>query len=147
MSVIAWDGKTLAADRMAVNNGLNLVAQKLFIVHQHDLIALAFTHGMEEGHMLMQWYLHGAKKEEWPSFQDDENRWARLVILKQDGLYTIEQCPIEIQQSHAPLAWGMGRDFALGAMMQGADATRAVEIANELSIYCGFGVDTVNLSF
>jgi hypothetical protein len=38
---------------------------------------------------------------------------------------------------------GAGRDAAMGAMRMGADAKRAVEIANELCVGSGLGVDTL----
>jgi hypothetical protein len=40
------------------------------------------------------------------------------------------------------MAWGIGCDFALGAMAMGADAVQAVEITNKFSIHCGMGVDS-----
>ena len=36
-----------------------------------------------------------------------------------------------------------GADYALGAMMHGADALKAVRIASRLDNSCGFGVDVV----
>jgi len=43
------------------------------------------------------------------------------------------------------MAWGSGRDYAMGAMEMGADARRAVEVTNVHSTDCGFGVEAYDL--
>lgn len=43
-------------------------------------------------------------------------------------------------------AAGSGSHFALGAMCMGADARRAVEVASELDVWSGNGLDSLSLN-
>jgi ATP-dependent protease HslVU (ClpYQ) peptidase subunit len=43
------------------------------------------------------------------------------------------------------MAWGSGRDFALGAMAMGATAREAVAVACRFNVYCGNGIDAFDL--
>ena len=159
MSVVVWDGKTLAADRQCTNFGLRYACTKMRRLT--DGTVLAIVGHMDSGLLmmdwyesgckkeewpLMDWYESGCKKEEWPLVQSDNDRWSRLIILFPDGrLAQYERCPALEYITTAPLAWGGGADFAMGAMAMGADARRAVEIASIYSEGCGFGVEAFDV--
>lgn len=43
------------------------------------------------------------------------------------------------------MAWGSGRDYAMGAMARGANAKEAAEIAMRFDNGCGMGIDVVSV--
>lgn len=137
MSVIAWDGKMLAADRMAVSFDLAVPVCKIERLGNE---VLAWTGTQEHGLLLLVWYRNGAKPAEWPAFQRTDD-WTRLVIASANGVRFYEREPIPQTVSSKRAAWGSGRDFALGAMEMGATAYQAIITASSFSINCGCGVD------
>jgi len=141
MTVIAWDGKTLAADRQGTNCGGKFAATKLFRLDDGTL--LAGTGTLAAVLVMRDWYIAGADTSQYPECQKSSDDWARLVVVKPGGVvFYYEGLPVAIPSESVPAAWGSGRDFALGAMLAGADARRAVEITNMVSIDCGLGVDS-----
>lgn len=139
MTVIAWDGKTLAADRQGTNCGMRFPATKLF--HLADGTVVAGTGVLAAVHRMKQWYENGADVSNYPDCQKTNDDWCRLVVVKPGGSVTYyEGQPVGIPSESVPAAWGSGRDFAMGAMLAGANAVRAVEITNMVSVDCGFGV-------
>ena len=143
MSVIAWDGKSLAADRQGTAGELRMVAPKLWRMTRHDgeIVIIGTTGDLSESIVVRDWYVSGADPARWPEFQRTD-RWARLVVLSASAwLVTFEREPVAIPVLDPFAAWGSGRDFALGAMAHGASARQAVEIACRLSVFCGMGAD------
>lgn len=138
MTVIAWDGKILAADRRADVNGTASSVIKIRRLLSGNVVA--FTGNLGSGLLLCDWYERGARKEEWPSFQST-NDWSRLIVASKDGLvfYEGQRCPIKILDPFT--AFGTGRDVALGALAMGANAIKAVEIACQYQSDCGNGCD------
>lgn len=144
MSVIAWDGKTLAADRQCTNNGLKYEAIKIWQLETGEVVAVCGH--MDSGLAMKHWFITGADPQQWPKVQEDNDRWSRLIVLRPNGeLYQYERCPYPERIIASRLAWGAGADYAMGAMAMGADARRAVEITNEHSEGCGFGVDAYDV--
>ncbi len=140
MSVVAWDGKTLAADRQGTQGDLVLLACKIRRLPNNDVVA--WTGEIERGLALAQWYEAGADPSRFPSFQGSEN-WTRLIVVPAKGRpFIFEQLPFRQTVLDRMAAWGSGRDFALGAMAMGATAERAVKVASRFASSCGFGVQS-----
>lgn len=145
MTVIAWDGKTLAADKRMGCNGYPATTTKIFRTLDGALMG-----GCGESDMvavLRQWYANGADPAAYPSNRNsDGTSRARLLVIKPDGLvmtYANEPVPVRIEDTM--FAIGSGGDFALAAMHLGHDARRAVEVACALDSDCGNGIDTLQL--
>lgn len=136
MSTVAWDGKIIAADKMAVNCGLERKKSKLF---KHDNVVYAVTGELSEGLVLIQWHKDGADIEKYPKFQTPED-WTRLIVAEYGKITVYEAHPYPTEEEPF-MAWGSGRDFAMGAMEMGAGAVRAIEIASKHSCGTGLGVD------
>ena len=136
MSVIAFDGKIIAADKQATANGLVIESTKLI---RRNGIILGWTGATDYGRTLADWYLEGAKKDQWPKFQESDG-WARLIVFDKE-LFFYEQAPTRIPVEHPFMAWGAGRDFAMAAMYLGHTATKAVEVASSMCDSCGIGID------
>lgn len=101
---------------------------------------------MSTGQIMANWYEAGADLEKYPICQRDKDDWSRLIVVKPRGLVVVyEQWPTGFHPEDKFLAFGSGRDYAMGAMAMGADARRAVEIASHFCTSCGMGVDALTL--
>lgn len=143
MSVVAWDGRTLATDRQATNAGMIREAAKSRELAPGHVIA--WTGEQMQGLVLAQWYTGGAVVSLWPAFQRTE-RWTRLVVASEGRLFEYEQEPYLEEIVEPFFAFGAGRDFAMGALAAGASARQAVEIACRWSDSCGLGIDVYPLT-
>jgi hypothetical protein len=143
MSVVAWDGNILAADRMGVNGNLKILLPKIKILKNKDVVAWVGDYPC--GLMLADWYESGAKKENWPEFKDDQ--FATLIVLKtkEKTLETYTDYPIAEPVYDKLMAWGSGRDFALTAMYLYKTAPMAVNIAARFDSSCGNGVECYDI--
>jgi ATP-dependent protease HslVU (ClpYQ) peptidase subunit len=148
MTVIAFDGITIAADKCCVVSGLKTVTTKIFKVLRPNgkAAVVAISGSLNIGLMLIDWFKNGEILADWPSLQDKDELWTRLIVLDANGLYTYDNHHQKIPIESDPVAFGTGRDFALGAMSHGASAVEAVFIASQLSDSCGMGVDFFSLA-
>lgn len=142
MTIIVWDGTTLAADRGAVLNGHLSPVTKIFRV-PGGLVGFSG----KEGHAaaLLHWFLGGRDADGWPKPFGTEAAMAIYVTPAGVHLYTGEDGPNAALYTSNMQAWGCGRDFALAALYLGCNAKRAAEVTCALDIYCGCGVDTLVL--
>lgn len=141
MTVIAWDGKTLAADKRATKCGLTYTVTKIFRIGDR-LIGIAgdATRGQE----LIAWLDRGGDPSEYPELKDKDDA-AHLLCVERDGtirLYETTAYPYTVEDK--VWAEGQGRDFALAAMHLGMDAARAVEFTSRFVSSCGNGIDTLS---
>ena len=142
MTVIAWDGKTLAADRRQTSGGLITTGHK--ITPLADGSYYAEYGAADRSRALLAWFQSGADPEAFPVLEGDEDEdKAAFVIVKPDG--TVMQCwgdtPV-LTTLYSPYhAWGCGREIAIGAMAAGADAYEAVRLTSEHNCFCGNGID------
>lgn len=143
MTVICWDGKSLAADKQTNDNGLRLKTTKVHRVGDCLVGGCGDTVRVRE---MVEWLANGRKKDELPAFQRDASTCVTLMVIEKSGKI------LHFWNSHVPAviedafsAIGSGRDYALAAMLLGCDARRAVEIACHFETGCGNGVDVVSL--
>ena len=142
MTVIAWDGKTLAADRQITNIGYKSSCVKIKRSRGH-LIFCAGESGISEA--LFDWFDKGADPAKFPDAQKTD---------KFEYLCAINPARQIIKFSHTPFpyiirdrfyATGCGRDYAVAAMHLGHSAVQAVKVACKLDAFCGMGIDTLTL--
>jgi ATP-dependent protease HslVU (ClpYQ) peptidase subunit len=142
MSVIAFDGKTVAADRQATCSGCKTTSSKLFKLASGEIVG--FTGSSDIGMAMLEWYKNGADCEKYPKYQTTDD-WVRLVVITKKGVFFYETTPNPVHSLDKKCAFGCGRDFALGAMEMGANAIKAVEIASKFSTDCGMGIDSFKI--
>ncbi len=138
MTIIAWDGKSLAVDRMACNASVGLTTTKFKRLLNDEVAAWCGDH--EQGLVLAEWYANGRIKSDWPHFQNTKD-WSRLVVAGEYGVKEYEKEPVAQSMLDKCQAWGSGGDVALGAMHMGATAGQAVGAASAVCFDCGKGVD------
>jgi hypothetical protein len=144
MSIVVWDGKSLACDRQATVAGLKHIGYKFRPLTDGSRGVMAFTGELAQGLAMMHWYESGAVREQFPHFQNTD-MWSRLIVAQPGYCCYYEATPFAIPVIESFAAWGSGRDFALGALARGASAKQAVEIACHFNTDCGLGVDCFEL--
>lgn len=140
MTVIAWDGKTLAADKRATKYGLIYTVTKIFRVGDR---LIGISGDATRGSELVHWIKCGLDLATYPQLQDKDNR-AHIVSIERNGrikLYESTAHPYVVEDQR--WAEGEGRDFALAAMHLGMNAREAVEFTCRFISCCGNGVDTL----
>lgn len=141
MTVVAWDGKTLAADRRCTRGGTIYSTLK---IHRVGDMLVGMSGGTDYCAALLAWFKNGAKPEDWPETQKDPDYACALVIV--DGMaFTYDRTPVPVPMLEPICAIGSGREVALGAMTAGATAAESVHIATRWMSDCGNGVDTLTL--
>lgn len=138
MSILAYDGKIIAADRQATCGDFKRTVHKMIKLDNGTI--LGWTGSQDAGLTLSRWWQDGADPDKYPDFQQGK-AWCRLVVLTDGRLVTYEQTPDCFEFLDTIQAFGSGRDYAMGAMEMGADAIKAVEIASKHCTGCGMGID------
>lgn len=106
MTVIAWDGKTIAADKRGVTAGLCITTTKLRRLNTGEI--LAWTGDQDSGEMVAAWYAAGGNPMEWPACQQKEETWSRLIVATKETVKYFERQPIAITVEDPFAAWGSG---------------------------------------
>lgn len=141
MSVIAWDGHTLAADKRASMGTLIRTTTKIF--RSGDAL-VAYAGDAVFGEEMRAWFDQGAKPEDFPASNRDKDDWAGLLVIRKGKpIQRYERTPYPLSFEDDQFAIGCGRDFALAAMYLGKTAREAVEVAIALDSGCGNGIDTL----
>jgi hypothetical protein len=143
MTVIAWDGKTLAADRRSNNSwGVHDSVTK---ITKHDG-ALIGTAGKGAVALEMRaWWLAGAIPEQFPASARDPEGGNIVVITADRRVLQYSTGPYPSEMEGRFYVIGCGGDIALAAMHCGRTAIEAVQLACELNCNCGNGIDTLEL--
>lgn len=140
MTVIAWDGRTLAADKRASNAGMAKTVRK---IDRHGDVLFAVTGDFDTAAELREWFKAGAKPSEFPEAARKDA--ATLVVIDAQGIRSYATGPYPMPIEDRISAWGSGRDFAMAVMHLGFDARKAVEVACLFQTDCGNGIDCLEL--
>ena len=144
MTTIAWDGKQLAADRRVVSGNTLCVPETK--IKQVNLVGHGNCIAVGAGHCGTVTRLIKCLENGDPITKDTEDENGILVVFDNQSITIYSDGHKYDHPLSEPNAWGTGADIARGALLAGADAQRAVEIASKVDIYTGDGVDTRNLS-
>jgi len=142
MTVIAWDGLTLAADKRSVDCGLARTVTKIYRVND-SVVAIAGC--LDQGLLMIEWVRNGCNPETFPDSQKVKDDWAVVVVADACGLRSYERTPYPIVVEDKFWAAGSGRDFALAAMHLGRSAIEAVQVACVFQSDCGNGFDSFDV--
>ena len=144
MTTIACDGKTLAGDKQVTTGGTATLTTKVFKVKTKKGTVLAgYSGDLADGQAFIEWLKKG--ENELPDMSV-----LNALVIKKNGSVKVYH---DAQKGRAAdmgtldmWALGSGCDYALGAMKFGATAKEAIEIASELDVNTGLGVDVVSFS-
>lgn len=145
MTCVAWDGKTLAADRRITSNGA--VNTEMTKVHRREDGALIGMAGeMCTSSEFIRWFMANDSEVPMPELKAkvSPEECSAAIIVDPDGevrAYDRDGWHV-VESKH--YAIGSGGLLARMAMRCGKSAARAVELASEFDIYSGGGVDVVH---
>lgn len=148
MTVIVWDGKTLATDKQATQSELVRTVTKSRIIRGH-LCAVAGDWDLAQE--MFMWFEKGAKPDDVPPFFRSKDDWVAFVAITPDKrVLKFERSPYpmdftETVEKDGWFVFGSGRDFAVGALAMGASPEEAVMVASKYCTTCGNGVDVLHL--
>jgi hypothetical protein len=148
MTVIVWDGKTLAADKQATDDGIKKTVTKIRRVKSGPTkgCLVAGSGPCGQANAMMDWYEQGADPDLFPMYQENEQLGAILTVITPDKkILRYEYCSTPIVFEDAQYCTGSGREVAYGALALGADAVTAVSVACDYFIDCGMGIDKLTL--
>jgi hypothetical protein len=140
MTVIAWDGKTLAADRQRDAGGVTVPATKVYECETPQRGRIIF--GCAGDAMDIARYVRWAKGRDGapPTLSD-----LTIMSIDKDRRIWVADHRLYWCEVNMPYwAIGCGRLYALTALHLGHDAKKAVEVACELDSGCGMGVDVLH---
>ena len=141
MTVIAWDGTTLAADKRAISGGG--ICRTVKKIERFGECLLAISGSWDTGIELREWFKQGAVPKDFPdSARKDE---ATLLVIGYGNLATYAAGPYPMPVEDPRYSLGSGRDFAEAAMYLGKTAREAVDIACIFQSDCGNGINEIVL--
>lgn len=140
MTTIAWDGESLAADKLA-DCGYAMTTTKIRRTSDGRLLGASGDAGLAR--KMLDWLELGGGRPEDQKGKDD---WvAVLEILPTGEIWRHERFgKFKIEDS--TVAIGSGRDLAMAAMECGKTAMEAVLIASKFDTATGRGVDVLKLN-
>ena len=147
MTVIAWDGESLAADRAVDIGGISFEATKLRRIRgDHGVTLMGFAGSGARFTQLVEWFIAGANPETYPKREADDHSVLVCIDLLEAGAARIRRFettgyPLQLEDKF--YADGAGRDVALAALHCGKSAREAVVLAIKLLGCCGKGIDVV----
>jgi hypothetical protein len=129
MTIVAWDGHTLAADTMGQRMGAAVIVQKIFYLDSMCLVGIAGS--LDRGLLVVEWIKAGMMPSSFPDAQSVEDTCVDTLIIRKmpDGtvrVSTLGHTCVEIPTGVAKFAIGSGAQFALGVMAMGGTAEQAV---------------------
>jgi len=142
MTVIAWDGTTLAADKQMSCGNTTSIVTKICYVPEHRAIVGACG-SIAQLQEFLAWFKNGQKIDNYPKNMNNKDEFASGIAIKDDCAYLYQESPYPTYIESPFFAIGSGRDFAIAAMHCGKTAKEAVEIASLYDAYCENGVDEI----
>lgn len=162
MTIIVWDGHTLASDSLALYGYIKTRAKKIYKLNinfpldtklqpcfetynphhtysQRNAL-IGFSGNEVLGLEMIEWIINGFKKDQFPEKAKDLSMPVSLLLIVEtqpDHLaYRFENSPIPIK-CEVPVALGSGKEVAYGALYSGASSQMAARAAIDLVEGCG----------
>lgn len=143
MTVIAWDGRYLAGDKMTNFGGLHATVTKVHRINGR-LVGGCGTQALIRE--MIDWISGGCDPTRFPAAQRDEDKACSMLVVNAGGVvWQYETTPYPLVLENKFWAVGSGRDFAMMAMRLGKTAREAVVLTSQMCNDCGNGVDVVEL--
>jgi len=143
MTCIAWDGKTLAADKRACYDGMICTVTKIFRVGD---VLVGGSGDLVYVLAMVEWVRAGRITSDFPAEQRSKDDWQPVLVIEPDGTLSLyERTPYPVRYEQRFMAIGSGREFARAAMHLGCTSEEAVGVAMALDSGCGNGIDLLEL--
>lgn len=145
MTVIAWDGRTLAGDKLSTDGTSRRTSTK--VVRAKNGALMGACGDASRCREIEAWYDLGAKPENFPPSQRIADTAAWLLVVEPGPVLKYFQVtPYPLLLEDEQFAMGSGRDYAMAAMYLGKSAAESVAVAIALCPECGNGIDTLEFN-
>lgn len=146
MTCIAWDGKTLAADKRCCYGTMVNTVTKIWRLKDREGRVFLFGGAGDFGGVeaMREWVLAGCDPASYPDIQGTD-QWVAVIVVDGSGARLYEKTPYAIRYDAPCITLGSGREFARAALHLGKTAREAVEVACALDSGCGNGIDVLTL--
>lgn len=144
MTTIAFDGETLAADRGSWSGGFHQDAKKVHRVTAPDgrvfLVGLMGNAAFATD--VLRWMRGGPHPGQ--CLDADKEHDCAVVVDVRRRVWRLSAHRLTYREAPGRMhSAGAGQEIAMGALMAGADAVKAVRITMQVSDYAARGVDWV----
>jgi 20S proteasome alpha/beta subunit len=139
MTTIAFTNGMVAVDSQATSGSWRdpYPYQKIF--PQHDGSVIVGAGAVAEICAFVAWLSNSDREEAEPQPALEEST---IVHFRKDGEVWVYEMSAAYQHPHNFGAWGSGAPVAHAALLMGATATRALEVACELDVFSGLPIYT-----
>jgi len=136
MTTIAWDGVIVASDSRMVTGDYCCPGEKKKIKRVGEWLYAISGYGAWFDAWI-SWHQDGCDPRNTPPCVIPEGSTGNFLAFKNGECWHCTKGLPYMQELKAPDAWGSGYQYAIGAMLAGANAARAVEIAIMADINSG----------
>lgn len=140
MTILCWDGKTLAADRSAVSDGIRYQTTKIWRFKKE---LLGIIGQLSLGVAMVEWYQSG-KVSPFPIGGSD-SEGSLILIDKKGHVWEFEGSPVPFRIEGPFCSFGSGAEGGLVALDLGCTAVEAVIVVSKYNTGCGGGYDSLVL--
>ncbi len=147
MTTIAFDGRSMAADKQMNTGGMKHLnaSSKIRRGPYRGQPALYGGSGTTVfSAAVTEWLIAGEPEDKRPELPGPEDTFT-VIVATADGVFEYIDSLRPIFLGDIPWAIGSGAEYAFGAMDAGACAKRAVEIACGRDCSSGMGIDVLTL--
>lgn len=137
MTIIAWDGQMLAADKRACSGNVVSTVTKIRRIGE---MLVGVSGSADIAGEMFEWIQNGRKPDQFPEIQRNNDE-VTVLVIERGQILCYERSPFPILLEDHYFAIGSGRNYALAAMHCGKNAVEAVEVACHFDPDCGNGVD------
>lgn len=151
MTIIAFDGTTMAADRAAWSGSYSYKVRKVYRLRQHKVpfargeLLVGLVGQAAFALQVLRWMEDGGERP--VALAEDQQYAVALVVARGRAwkLHAHGLTPEPLTGGTAALGAPIGCAAAMAAMRMGASARRAILIASEFTDVAGGGVDVERL--
>lgn len=140
MTVVAWDGKSMAADRRAERMNLFSERKKLF---EANGVVYGYSGDLASCLEAEKFFVYGLAPED---LRIDYHKGFSFLLYRRKA-QTLHSAFNSLVLVEEPVdrftAIGIGDEFAMGVMAAGFCAETAVSLCNKHIVGCGNGVDVI----
>lgn len=138
VTIIAWDGTTLAADKQAT---LGCGVYRFTKIFREGEYLVGFSGKADRIPVFRAWFAAGRDPVTFPDNKDDAESVYILSIHRSGRIERYEQSGHPCHVEETLHAMGSGREYALAALSLRCTAAEAVAVASQFDENCGLGCD------
>lgn len=142
MTTIAWTGSEVAADTRGVVGDLVQQSPTIKLLERKGVI-YCLTGDFGQCLAVVDWLISGASIDEAPQFLDEPG--FDILVIEDSDTGHIYSASYHSYPVDPPVTMGTGHHVAIGAIMAGASAYQAVEIACKLDNNSGLPVQRMKV--